>query len=80
MEKILNKEMNNASKDNSVFTMFYKDAKSNNNINAALVLSSFSYDKGVLTEAISLNHQKNYFRANYQKALQIVLISNYNEH
>lgn len=79
MLKILDRKLDNSNKDNSVFTRFYNDAKVNNNINAALVLAGFSYDKNVLSDAITLNHQRNYFRGNYQKALQIVLLGNYNK-
>ena len=77
INKILNKEFNDLTKDNTVFTRFYNDAKLSNNINAALVLAGFSFDKNVLADAITLNHQNNYFRGNYQKALQIVLMGNY---
>ena len=77
MESILNKEWNNTYKDNSVFSTLYNDAKRTNNIAAALVIATFSYDKDVLADAIPINHNKNYFRGKSQHALQRVLLENY---
>jgi hypothetical protein len=79
MQKILDRKLDNSVKDDSVFTRFYNDAKTNNNINAALVIASFSFDKNVLADAIMINNQKNYFRSNYQEVLQTVLVRSYNE-
>ena len=74
---ILNDKYNNNEKHNEIFTMFYNDAISNDNVFGALGIATFSNDKTVLLDAIQQNHMKNYFRNNGQNVIQSRLIMNY---
>ena len=76
IENILNKKLDKRVKDNWIFTRFYNDALSNGNTFAALGLATFSHDTDVLIDAVKRNHKKNYFRNDYQKIIQDVLIGN----
>lgn len=79
VNNILNNKYNDTKKDNEVFTMFYNDAISNENVFGALGLSTFSKNKDVIADAIIRNHDKNYFRDDKQRLLQKRLILNYKE-
>ena len=76
---IIDGKLNNATFENKIFTKFYNDALTNNNIFGAIGLATFSLDKDIITDAIKKNHETNYYRGNIQQLIQNRLLMNYKE-
>lgn len=75
IERILNNDLDNNKRDNDIFTRFYNDAITNDNVFGALGVATFSHDDDVLFDAVRRNHDKNYFNG-LQQTMQTRLIGN----